>query len=119
MEPDIELPNTRESSPDVAGWCCGGMPELPIDDPIRVAPGDPVDACPRLEVRPWQACSTNRDRLPFQRPLPLPLPLPLALRRPLPAARCRFGDCCQCRCRDRCRCRCQCQLVVGELWRLG
>jgi len=37
-EPGIELPNTPEISPDVAGWRRERMPELPIDEPIRVVP---------------------------------------------------------------------------------
>ena len=39
-EPGIELPNnTKEISPDVAGWRRERMPELPsIDEPIRVVP---------------------------------------------------------------------------------
>jgi hypothetical protein len=35
-EPGIELPNTPEISPDVAGWR-RGHPELPVDEPIRRA----------------------------------------------------------------------------------
>jgi Uma2 family endonuclease len=38
-EPGIELPNdTKEISPDVAGWRRERMPEMPGDEPIRVAP---------------------------------------------------------------------------------
>lgn len=37
-EPGIELPNTPEISPDVAGWRRERMPELPFDEPIRVVP---------------------------------------------------------------------------------
>lgn len=38
-EPGIELPNdTKEISPDVAGWRRDRMPELPVDEPIRVVP---------------------------------------------------------------------------------
>ena len=37
-EPGIELPNTPEISPDVAGWRRERMPELPEDEPIRVVP---------------------------------------------------------------------------------
>lgn len=38
-EPGIELPNdTKEVSPDVAGWRRKRMPELPVDEPIRVVP---------------------------------------------------------------------------------
>jgi Uma2 family endonuclease len=38
-EPGIELPNdTKEISPDVAGWRRERMPELPVDDPIRIVP---------------------------------------------------------------------------------
>jgi Uma2 family endonuclease len=38
-EPGIELPNeTKEISPDVAGWRRERMPELPVDEPIRVVP---------------------------------------------------------------------------------
>jgi Uma2 family endonuclease len=37
-EPGIELPNTPEIAPDVAGWRRERMPELPIDEPIRVVP---------------------------------------------------------------------------------
>jgi Uma2 family endonuclease len=38
-EPGIELPNdTKEISPDVAGWRRERMPELPIDEPLRVVP---------------------------------------------------------------------------------
>jgi Uma2 family endonuclease len=37
-EPGIELPNTPEISPDVAGWRRERMPEMPIDEPIRVVP---------------------------------------------------------------------------------
>jgi Uma2 family endonuclease len=36
--PGIELPNTPEISPDVAGWRRERMPEMPIDEPIRVVP---------------------------------------------------------------------------------
>ena len=37
--PGIELPNdTKEISPDVAGWRRQRMPELPVDEPIRVVP---------------------------------------------------------------------------------
>jgi Uma2 family endonuclease len=37
-EPGIELPNTPEISPDVAGWHRERMPEMPGDEPIRVVP---------------------------------------------------------------------------------
>jgi Uma2 family endonuclease len=38
-EPGIELPNnTKEISPDVAGWRRDRMPELPVDEPLRVVP---------------------------------------------------------------------------------
>ena len=38
-EPGIELPDeTKEISPDVAGWRRVRMPEMPIDEPIRVVP---------------------------------------------------------------------------------
>src|SRR3954469_12086647 len=37
-EPGIELPNTPEISPDVAGWHREHMPDLPVDEPIRVVP---------------------------------------------------------------------------------
>jgi Uma2 family endonuclease len=37
-EPGIELPNTPEISPDVAGWRRERMPDLPADEPIRVVP---------------------------------------------------------------------------------
>jgi Uma2 family endonuclease len=38
-EPGIELPNeTKEISPDVAGWRRERMPALPVDEPIRVMP---------------------------------------------------------------------------------
>jgi Uma2 family endonuclease len=37
-EPGIEQPNTPEISPDVAGWRRERMPELPVDEPIRVVP---------------------------------------------------------------------------------
>src|SRR3954463_11855867 len=38
-EPGLELPNdTKEISPDVAGWRRERMPEPPIDEPIRVVP---------------------------------------------------------------------------------
>ena len=37
-EPGIELPNTPEIAPDVAGWRRERLPELPGDAPIRVAP---------------------------------------------------------------------------------
>jgi Uma2 family endonuclease len=37
-EPGIELPNTPEISPDVAGWRRERMPEMPGDEPIRVVP---------------------------------------------------------------------------------
>jgi Uma2 family endonuclease len=38
-EPGIELPNdTKEISPDVAGWRRERMPEMPGDEPIRVVP---------------------------------------------------------------------------------
>jgi Uma2 family endonuclease len=38
VEPGIELPNTPEISPDVAGWRRERMPEMPGDEPIRVVP---------------------------------------------------------------------------------
>jgi Uma2 family endonuclease len=37
-EPGIELPNTPEISPDVAGWRRERMPEMPGDEPIRIVP---------------------------------------------------------------------------------
>ena len=37
-EPGIELPNTPEISPDVAGWRRERMPEMPGDEPIRLVP---------------------------------------------------------------------------------
>jgi Uma2 family endonuclease len=37
-EPGIELPNTPEISPDVAGWRRERMPALPGDEPIRIVP---------------------------------------------------------------------------------
>jgi Uma2 family endonuclease len=37
-EPGIELPNTPEIAPDVAGWRRECMPELPLDEPIRMVP---------------------------------------------------------------------------------
>lgn len=37
-EPGIELPNTPEISPDIAGWRRERMPELPDDEPIRLVP---------------------------------------------------------------------------------
>jgi len=38
IEPGLELPNTAEIAPDVAGWPLERLPELPIDEPIRVVP---------------------------------------------------------------------------------
>jgi Uma2 family endonuclease len=37
-EPGIELPNTPEIAPDVAGWRRERMPTLPVNDSIRVVP---------------------------------------------------------------------------------
>lgn len=37
-EPGIELPGSPEFSPDVVGWRRERLPELPQDEPIRVAP---------------------------------------------------------------------------------
>lgn len=37
-EPGIELPNTPEISPDLAGWRRERLPELPEDEPLRVVP---------------------------------------------------------------------------------
>lgn len=37
-EPGIELPNTPEISPDVAGWRRSRMSNPPIDEPIRTVP---------------------------------------------------------------------------------
>jgi Uma2 family endonuclease len=37
-EPGIELPNTPEISPDVAGWRRERMPEMPGSEPIRTVP---------------------------------------------------------------------------------
>jgi Uma2 family endonuclease len=37
-EPGIELPNTPEIAPDVAGWRRERLPVLPGDTPIRIAP---------------------------------------------------------------------------------
>jgi Uma2 family endonuclease len=38
VEPGIELPNTPEISPDVAGWRRERMPVMPADEPIRMVP---------------------------------------------------------------------------------
>ena len=39
VEPGLELPNdTKEISPDVAGWRRERMPELPVDEPVRLVP---------------------------------------------------------------------------------
>jgi len=38
VEPGIELPDTPEISPDLAGWKRERLPELPKDEPIRVVP---------------------------------------------------------------------------------
>ena len=38
VEPGIELPNTPEISPDVAGWRRERMPNMPGDEPIRMMP---------------------------------------------------------------------------------
>lgn len=38
VEPGIELPNTPEISPDVAGWRRDRLAVLPHDEPIRVVP---------------------------------------------------------------------------------
>ena len=38
VEPGIELPNTPEISPDVAGWRRERMPKMPGDEPIRLVP---------------------------------------------------------------------------------
>lgn len=37
-EPGIELPNTPEISPDIAGWRRERLPTLPDDEPIRLVP---------------------------------------------------------------------------------
>jgi Uma2 family endonuclease len=37
-EPGVELANSPEFSPDVAGWRRERLPELPGDEPIRVVP---------------------------------------------------------------------------------
>lgn len=37
-EPGIELPNTPEIAPDLAGWRHDRLPSLPADEPIRVVP---------------------------------------------------------------------------------
>jgi Uma2 family endonuclease len=37
-EPGIELPNTPEIAPDLAGWRRERLPVLPEDEPIRVVP---------------------------------------------------------------------------------
>lgn len=37
-EPGIELPNTPEIAPDVAGWRRDRLPQLPADTAIRVVP---------------------------------------------------------------------------------
>jgi Uma2 family endonuclease len=37
-EPGIELPNTPEIAPDVAGWKRERMPVVPADSPITIAP---------------------------------------------------------------------------------
>jgi Uma2 family endonuclease len=36
--PGIELPGSPEFSPDIAGWRRERLPDLPEDEPIRVAP---------------------------------------------------------------------------------
>lgn len=38
VEPGIELPNTPEIAPDIAGWRRERLPTLPEDAPIRVVP---------------------------------------------------------------------------------
>ncbi|HEY4117366.1 MAG TPA: Uma2 family endonuclease [Byssovorax sp.] len=38
VEPGIELPEAAEFSPDLAGWRRERVPELPIDEPLRVVP---------------------------------------------------------------------------------
>ena len=38
VEPGIELPDTPEIAPDVAGWRRERMPEIPVDEPVRIAP---------------------------------------------------------------------------------
>lgn len=38
LEPGVELPNTPEISPDLAGWRRERLPELPADEAIRVVP---------------------------------------------------------------------------------
>lgn len=38
VEPGIELPNSREVAPDLAGWRRTSMPELDLDEPIRTVP---------------------------------------------------------------------------------
>jgi Uma2 family endonuclease len=38
VEPGIELPNTPEIAPDLAGWHRTRLPELPEDEPIRLVP---------------------------------------------------------------------------------
>ena len=37
-EPGIEAPGSPEFSPDVAGWRRERMPDIPVDQPIRVVP---------------------------------------------------------------------------------
>jgi Uma2 family endonuclease len=37
-EPGIELRGTPEISPDLAGWRRNRMPEMPVDEPIRMVP---------------------------------------------------------------------------------
>lgn len=38
VEPGIELPGSPEFSPDLAGWHRERLPDLPDDEPVRVAP---------------------------------------------------------------------------------
>jgi Uma2 family endonuclease len=38
VEPGIELPDSPEVAPDIAGWRRERLPELPVDEPIRTVP---------------------------------------------------------------------------------
>jgi hypothetical protein len=56
-EPGIELPNTPELAPDVAGWRRERMPEMPVDEPIRIVPDWVARSCHR--PRGAMTCSSS------------------------------------------------------------
>jgi len=60
VEPGIELPDSPEFSPDLAGWRRDRLPKLPKDEPIRIAPDWVCEI-----LSPRTRSYDNRTKRPF------------------------------------------------------